>query len=130
MTKEESKQTLAAENLAVDKEMERLMKSVKKGFYPSGKPLSKILERKWNEEMKKVYAGSPDILEIVLNPVIILIPDSPKDNLMVTFIFQNDTPPQNYTQALQDETTRVFEQYFNGRFKVFSATMTSEPKKK
>ena len=88
MTKEESKQTLAAENLAVDKEMERLMKSVKKGFYPAGKPLSKILERKWNEEMEKVYAGSPEILEIVLNPVIILIPDSPKDNLMVTLFFR------------------------------------------
>lgn len=129
MKKEENKQTLAAENLAVNKEMEQLMQSVKKGFYPAGKPLSKILERKWNEEMKKIYADSPEILEIVLSPVIIMIPDSPKDKLMVTFIFQEDTP-QKYTQELQDKTTHVFEQYFNGRFQVFPATMMGEPKKK
>ena len=112
----------------VEKAMELLIQSVNNGFNPAGKPLSRILQRKWDEEMKRVYAASPEILEIILNPVIVFIPE---DNvLVVSFMFLHGAPPKLYTQELQKETTNIFENHFCGRFKVYSATATCKPKKK
>ena len=111
----------------VDKAMELLIKSVKYGFHPAEKPLFRILQRKWNDEMKKVYAASPEIQEIVLNPLVTFIPE--ENVLVVTFISIHGTPPELFTQELQNETIHAFENYFNGRFKVYSATATIEHQK-
>ena len=114
-------------NVDVDKAMELFIQSVKNGFHPAEKPLSRILQKKWNEEMIKIFAASPEILEIVINPLVTLIPE--ENVLVVTFLFVHGAPSELFTQELQNETIHAFENYFNGRFKVYSATATIEHQK-